>query len=120
MLAFPFDECRDSRTIVRLQLETEYQQGLFMLILVFFLDGFFSSFLIFLNSSVSISLTACEGTFAQCFDIIERLQERVVGLGRLERRLGREMVQLIVGRSKMLEQTEKVNKRPKRAFEISR
>lgn len=31
MLIFPFDECCNNRTIVQMQLETEYQQGLFML-----------------------------------------------------------------------------------------
>ena len=41
-------------------------------------------------------------------------------LGRLERHLGREQVQSIVERSKALEQAEKANKRPKRAFEMSR
>ena len=41
-------------------------------------------------------------------------------MGRLERHLGREQVQLIVERAKALEQAEKVNKRPKRTFEMSR
>ena len=53
-------------------------------------------------------------------DTIDRLQEKAVDLGRLERHLGREQVQLIVERSKALEQTERANKRPKRAFEMSR
>ena len=51
---------------------------------------------------------------------IDRLQEKVSNLGRLERHLGREQVQLIVERSKTLEEAEKVNKHPKRAFEMSR
>ena len=53
-------------------------------------------------------------------DTIDRLQEKVSDLGRLERHLGREQVQLIVERSKVLEQAEKASKRPKRAFEMSR
>jgi len=53
-------------------------------------------------------------------DTIQRLQERVSDLGRLERHLGREQVQSIVERSKALEQAERANKRPKRAFEMSR
>lgn len=53
-------------------------------------------------------------------DTIDRLQEKVSDLGRLERHLGREQVQLIVERSKALEQAERANKRPKRAFEMSR
>ena len=53
-------------------------------------------------------------------DTIDRLQEKVSDLGRLERHLGREQVQLIVERSKALEQAEMANKRPKRAFEMSR
>ena len=51
---------------------------------------------------------------------INRLQEKAADLGRLERHLGREQVQSIVERSKALEQAEKANKRPKRAFEMSR
>ena len=51
---------------------------------------------------------------------IERLQEKASDFGRLERHLGREQVQLIVERSKVLEQAEKANKRPKHAFEMSR
>ncbi|MDE6319921.1 MAG: recombinase, partial [Lachnospiraceae bacterium] len=51
---------------------------------------------------------------------IDRLQEKVSDLGRLERHLGREQVRLIVERSKTLEEAEKVNKHPKRAFEMSR
>ena len=51
---------------------------------------------------------------------IDRLQEKATDLGRLERHLGREQVQSIVERSKALEQAEKANKRPKRAFEMSR
>lgn len=53
-------------------------------------------------------------------DTIDRLQEKVSDLGRLERYLGREQVQSIVERSKALEQLERANKRPKRAFEMSR
>lgn len=53
-------------------------------------------------------------------DTIDRLQEKVSNLGRLERHLGREQVQLIVERSKALEQAERANKRPKRVFEMSR
>ena len=50
---------------------------------------------------------------------IDRLQEKVSDLGRLERHLGREQMQLIVERSKALEQAERANKRSKRAFEMS-
>ena len=53
-------------------------------------------------------------------DTIDRLQEKVSDLGRLERHLGKEQVQSIVERSKTLEQAERANKRPKRAFEMSR
>ncbi len=53
-------------------------------------------------------------------DTIDRLQEKASNLGRLERHLGREQVRLIIGRSKALEQAERANKRPKRAFEMSR
>ena len=53
-------------------------------------------------------------------DTIDRLQEKVSDLGRLERHFGREQVQSIVERSKVLEQAERANKRPKRAFEMSR
>ncbi len=53
-------------------------------------------------------------------DTIDRLQEKVSDLGRLERHFGREQVQLIVERSKAIEQAERVNKCPKRAFEMSR
>ncbi len=53
-------------------------------------------------------------------DIIDRLQGKVSDLGRLERHLGREQVQSIVERTKALEQAERANKRPKRAFDISR
>ena len=53
-------------------------------------------------------------------DPIERLKEKASDLGRLERHLGREQVQSIVERSKALEQAERANKRPKRAFEMSR
>ena len=53
-------------------------------------------------------------------DAIERLQEKASDLGHLERHLGREQVQSKVERSKALEQAEKANKRPKRAFELSR
>lgn len=51
---------------------------------------------------------------------IDRLQEKAVDLGCLERYFGREQVQLIVEQSKALERAEKANKRPKRAFEMSR
>ena len=53
-------------------------------------------------------------------DTIDRLQEKASDLGRLERHLGREQVQLIVERSKALEQAERSKKRPKRSFEMSR
>lgn len=53
-------------------------------------------------------------------DIIDRLQEKAADLGRLERYFGIEQVQLIVERFKALERTEKANKRPKRAFDMSR
>ena len=53
-------------------------------------------------------------------DTIDRLQKKVSDLGRLERYFGREQVQSIVEQSKALERAEKANKRPKRAFEISR
>ena len=53
-------------------------------------------------------------------DTIDRLQEKASDLGRLERHFGREQVQSIVERSKALEQAERANKRPKRAFEMSR
>ena len=53
-------------------------------------------------------------------DTIDRLQEKTVDLGRLERYFGREQVQSIVERSKALERAEKANKRPKRAFDMSR
>ena len=51
---------------------------------------------------------------------IDRLQEKVADLGRLERYFGREQVQSIVERSKTLERAERVNKCPKRAFDMSR
>ena len=53
-------------------------------------------------------------------DTIGRLQEKAADLGRLERYFGREQVQSIVARSKAQERAEKVNKHPKRAFEMSR
>lgn len=53
-------------------------------------------------------------------DTIDRLQEKAADLGRLERYLGREQVQSIVERSKALEQVEKADKHPKRAFDMSR
>ena len=53
-------------------------------------------------------------------DAIDRLQEKVSDLERLECYLGREQVQMIVERSKAVEQAEMANKRPKRAFEMSR
>ena len=52
-------------------------------------------------------------------NIIDRLQEKASDLERLERHLGREQVQSIVG-SKALEQAERAKKRPKRAYEMSR
>ena len=52
-------------------------------------------------------------------DTIDRLQEKAADLERLERHLGREQVQSIVG-LKALEQAERAMKRPKRAFEMSR
>ena len=52
-------------------------------------------------------------------DAIDRLQEKVSDLRHLECHLGREQVQMIVKRSKAVEQAEKANKRPKRAFEMS-
>ena len=53
-------------------------------------------------------------------DTIDRLQEKASDFGHLERHLGRKQVQSIVERSKALEQAERANKRPKRAFEMSR
>ena len=53
-------------------------------------------------------------------DTLDRLQEKAADLGRLERYLGREQVQSIVERSKALEQVEKADKHPKRAFDMSR
>lgn len=53
-------------------------------------------------------------------DIIDRLQEKAVDLGRLERYFGREQVRSIVEQSKALERAEKVNRHPKRTFEMSR
>ena len=53
-------------------------------------------------------------------DTIYRLQEKATDLGRLERHLGKEQVQLIVERSKAIEQAERANKRSERAFEMSR
>ena len=53
-------------------------------------------------------------------DTIDRLQEKAVDLGRLERHFGREQVQAVVERSKALEQEERAIKRPKCAFEMSR
>ena len=53
-------------------------------------------------------------------ETIDRLQEKVSDLGRLECYFGREQVQTIVERSKVLEQAEKANKRQKRAVEMSR
>ena len=52
-------------------------------------------------------------------DTIDRLQEKVSDLGRLERHLGREQVQMIVERSKVVEQADRANKRSERAFEMS-
>ena len=53
-------------------------------------------------------------------DTIDRLQEKASDLECLERHLGREQVQLIVERSKALEQEERAKKRLKRAYEMSR
>lgn len=53
-------------------------------------------------------------------DTINRLQEKASDLRHLERYFGRKQVQLIVERAKALEQAERANKRPKRAFEVSR
>ena len=53
-------------------------------------------------------------------DTIDRLQEKASDLGRLERHIGREQIQLIVERAKVLELAEQANKRPKRSFEMSR
>ena len=63
---------------------------------------------------------AVDGYFISPRYTIDRLQEKVSDLGRLERHLGREQMQLIVERSKALEQAERANKRSKRAFEMSR
>lgn len=51
---------------------------------------------------------------------IDRLQEKAADLGRLERYFSKEQVQSIVEQAKALERVEKANKRPKRAFEMSR
>lgn len=51
---------------------------------------------------------------------IDRLQDKTTDLERLERYFGREQVQSIVERSKVLEQAERANKRPKRAHEMGR
>lgn len=51
---------------------------------------------------------------------IDRLQEKAVDLGSLERYFGREQVQSIVEQSKALERAEKANMHPKRTFEMSR
>ena len=53
-------------------------------------------------------------------NIIDRLQEKASDLRRLERHFGREQVQSLIERSKALEQAERANKHPKRAFEMSR
>ena len=53
-------------------------------------------------------------------DTIDRLQEKASDLGRLECYFGREQVQSIVEQFKVLERAEKVNKRPKHTFEMSR
>jgi len=53
-------------------------------------------------------------------DTIDRLQEKASDLRRLERHFGREQVQSLIERSKALEQAERANKHPKRAFEMSR
>lgn len=51
---------------------------------------------------------------------IDRLEEKAADLERLERYFGKEQVQSVVEQSKALERAEKANKRPKRAFEMSR
>lgn len=51
---------------------------------------------------------------------IDRLEEKAADLERLERYFGKEQVQSVVEQSKALERAEKVNMRPKRAFEMSR
>ena len=53
-------------------------------------------------------------------DTINRLQEKAVDFGRLERHFGREQVQLIVEQTKTLEHAERAKKCPERAFEMSR
>lgn len=53
-------------------------------------------------------------------EIIDRLQEKTADLWHLERYFGREQVQSIVERSKVLERAKQVKKRPKRAFDMSR
>lgn len=51
---------------------------------------------------------------------IDRLEKKAADLERLERYFGKEQVQSVVEQSKALERAEKVNMRPKRAFEMSR
>lgn len=51
--------------------------------------------------------------------MIERLQEKVSDLGHLERYFGKERVQAIV-ESKTIEQAERAEKRPKRAYDMGR
>ena len=51
---------------------------------------------------------------------IDQLVEKAADLGRFERYFGKGQVQSIVEQSKALERAEKANKRPKRAFEMSR
>ena len=53
-------------------------------------------------------------------DMIERLQEKVSDLGHLERYFGKERVQAIVEQSKTIEQAERAEKRPKRAYDMGR
>ena len=53
-------------------------------------------------------------------NVIDKLQEKTADLGRLEHCLGKEQVQAIIEQSKALEQAEKVNKHPKRVFEMDR
>lgn len=53
-------------------------------------------------------------------NVIDKLQEKIVDFGRLERCLGKEQVQSIIEQSKALEQAEKANKHPKRVFEMDR
>lgn len=51
---------------------------------------------------------------------IDQLEEKAADLGRLKRYFDKGQVRSIVEQSKALERAEKANKRPKRAFEMSR